>query len=199
MRTELQQLQERLDITTVYVTHDQKEAMTMGDKVAVLDDGTLRQFGPPESVYEDPDERFVADFLGNPAMNQLPAVTQRDDDRLRLEADLGSRSARVASVPASDVPLNDGDPVTVGVRPEALRLEEPTETDVTRFDAHVSVTEYQGNDNFVHLRVGDRQMTAVVPPTVQPAADDRVTVSVPSSAVHLFDSETGATLRNGPS
>lgn len=194
MRTELQQLQQDQDITTVYVTHDQKEAMTMGDQVAVLNDGTLRQFGPPEAVYDDPDDRFVGDFLGNPAMNQLPAVAQDHGDRLGFEADLGDRTAHVASVPADGLPLSGGDRVTVGVRPERLRLNGQADADA-RFEAGVAVTEYQGNDNFVHLEVGHRQLTAVVPPSVNPDAGETVTVGVPGDAVHLFDADSGDAIR----
>jgi multiple sugar transport system ATP-binding protein len=194
MRTELQQLQEELDITTVYVTHDQKEAMTMADQVAILNDGTLRQFGPPEDVYDDPEDRFVADFLGNPSMNQLPAIARDEGSRLGFEADVGDRAVRIASVPAESVSLHGGEQVLVGLRPEDLRLTRHETSDAS-FDAQVSVTEYQGNDNFVHLSVGERQLTAVVPPTVAPEAGETVTVSVPETAVHLFDVDTGETIR----
>ena len=194
MRTELQQLQEELDITTVYVTHDQKEAMTMADQVAILNDGTLRQFGPPEAVYDDPEDRFVADFLGNPSMNQLPAIARDEGSRLGFEADVGTRAIRIASVPAESVSLHGGEQVLVGLRPEDLRLTRHETSDAS-FDAQVSVTEYQGNDNFVHLEVGERQLTAVVPPTVAPETGETVTVSVPEEAVHLFDADTGETIR----
>ncbi|NHN46454.1 ABC transporter ATP-binding protein [Halostella sp. JP-L12] len=193
MRTELQQIQEELDITTVYVTHDQKEAMTMADRVAVLDDGVLRQLGPPEDVYENPADRFVADFLGNPAMNQLPATTAREDGRYDFHVSVGDRRLRFASIPSGDLSLADGDPVTVGVRPEDLRLNDPASAD---FDASVSVTEYQGNDNFVHLEVGSRELTAVVPPAVNPSPGDTVPVTVPPDALHLFDADTGTALRS---
>jgi len=196
MRTELQQLQERLDITTVYVTHDQKEAMTMADQVAVLDDGLLRQAGPPEHVYERPADAFVAEFLGNPAMNQLPAVTRREGDRLAFEADVGDGRVRLATVPIDGADLGPDRRVTFGVRPERLRVHgEPDRPDA--FGATVVVTEYQGMDNFVHLGVGDREFTAVVPPAIAPEAGDAVGVTVPPEAVHAFDPETGEALATG--
>lgn len=206
MRTELQQLQRDLDITTVYVTHDQKEAMTMGDEVAVLDDGELRQVGDPETVYGDPADRFVADFLGNPSMNQFETKVRADDRHLAFEHD----GATLARVPASAVPLSDGDDAVVGLRPETLRLAGAEATDASAdggsagdpsldadrggFEAEVSVTEYQGNDNFVHLRLDDRELTAVVPPSVSPAPGDRVVVSVAPEDVYVFDAETGRKL-----
>lgn len=196
MRTELQQIQKKLDITTVYVTHDQKEAMTMANKVAILDDGMLRQLGPPTDVYEEPADRFVGDFLGNPAMNQLPATTHLEQTRLSFEVDFGNQTSRIASVPQKSVSVTEGDRVTVGVRPEDLQLTE-TDTVKTGFNASVAVTEYQGNENFVHLNVGQRQVTAVVPPTITPDAGDTVRVGIPSDAVHLFDADTGETIRQG--
>jgi multiple sugar transport system ATP-binding protein len=192
MRTELQQLQEELDITTMYVTHDQKEAMTMADRVAVMNDGVLRQVGPPEEVYENPVDRFVADFLGNPSMNQLPATVDREGERYVLRTDVGDGRIAFASIPREGTDAVDGDRVTVGVRPEHLRLSDPETAD---FDATVSVTEYQGNDNFVHLDVGEAELTAVVPPSVRPEPGETVPVTVPASAVHVFDGDTGESLR----
>jgi multiple sugar transport system ATP-binding protein len=230
MRTELQQLQQDLDITTVYVTHDQKEAMTMGDKVAVLDDGVLRQLGDPETVYSDPADRFVADFLGNPSMNQFETTVHRDDSDLAFEFD----GVVLARLPADAVLLSDGDDAVVGLRPENLHLSpaDATGGEVTSADgettpdggrtdgdrasnggaddegsertnpddrspgfvAEVGVTEYQGNDNFVHLRLGETELTAVVPPSVAPNAGDRVVVSVAPDDVYVFDAETGTAL-----
>jgi multiple sugar transport system ATP-binding protein len=207
MRTELQQLQSELDITTVYVTHDQKEAMTMADKVAVLHDGRLRQFGHPERVYDAPVDGFVADFLGNPAMNQLRTAVVRDGDWLGLAVTDGTDSRAsdgratgrlgpvIARVPPEAVSeaVEVGDVVQMGVRPEALRVGEAPAAwaDV---DATVVVTEYQGSDNFLHLAVEDHDLTAVVPPSVAPDAGESVRVAVPPSAVHVFDVDTGAAL-----
>jgi multiple sugar transport system ATP-binding protein len=202
MRTELQQLQRDLDITTVYVTHDQKEAMTMGDEVAVLDDGELRQIGDPETVYRDPADRFVAEFLGNPSMNQFETTVREDGRDLSFEDD----GITLARLPADAVPLSEGDDATLGLRPENLRLTaadgtNPDATDRGGFVAEVGVTEYQGNDNFVHLRLGDADLTAVVPPSVAPDPGDRVAVSVAPEDVYVFDAETGtalATAGGGP-
>jgi multiple sugar transport system ATP-binding protein len=195
MRTELQQLQRDLDITTVYVTHDQKEAMTMGDEVAVLDDGELRQIGDPETVYRDPADRFVAAFLGNPSMNQFETTVRADGRDLAFE----SGNTTLARLPADAVPLSDGDDATLGLRPENIRLTaadgaNPDAADRGGFVAEVGVTEYQGNDNFVHLRLGDANLTAVVPPSVSPDPGDRVTVSVAPEDAYVFDAETGTAL-----
>lgn len=166
----------------------------MADRVAVLNDGVLNQLGPPEDVYDNPADRFVADFLGNPAMNQLPATTSREDGRYDFHVSVGERRIRFASLPQGDLSLDDGEPVTVGVRPENLRLNDPESAD---FDATVSVSEYQGSDNFVHLDVGSRELTAVVPPAIRPSAGDTVPVTVPPDVLHLFDADTGSALRAG--
>ena len=191
MRTELQQLQADLDITTVYVTHDQKEAMTMADRVAILDDGVLQQHGPPERVYDDPTNRFVADFLGNPAMNLLRTTVGDDGNRLALRYETTNGPVRIASVPTDGLSLRDDQAIVTGIRPEAMKISSAGE-----FDATVTVTEYQGNDNYVHLALGETSLTVVAPPSVVPDAGSTVGVSVPSESVHLFDPETGKTLRS---
>ncbi|MFB6126222.1 MAG: ABC transporter ATP-binding protein, partial [Halolamina sp.] len=201
MRTDLQQLQAEMDITTVYVTHNQKEAMTMADRIAVLDDGVLQQADAPETVYSNPTNRFVADFLGNPPMNQLDAVVERGAKSgtyaIRcFDEDAAITVARVSEPPAG---LSPGDEVVFGVRPEALSVESDATdatdaTDARGFDGTVAVTEYQGNDNFIHCRVAETELTAVVPPTVQPAAGETVGLSVAPGDVYLFDPSTGAAL-----
>ncbi|QIO21377.1 ABC transporter ATP-binding protein [Haloarcula sp. JP-L23] len=190
MRTELQRLQSELDITTVYVTHDQKEAMTMADRIAVLDDGVLQQAGPPDRVYADPTNRFVADFLGNPSMNQLSAVLDRQDGhRYTARYPVDDPTVSLAAVP-SGVTSTPGEEVVVGIRPEDIDIDAPS-TDGPTFEAEVVVTEYQGSDNFVHLLVGETEVTAVSPPSVKPEPGDAVHLSVSPSDVYLFDAETG--------
>lgn len=205
----------------------------MADRIAVLDGGVLQQVGPPESVYGDPSNRFVADFLGNPAMNQLRATAERDGDRFVLVRDVGGQRLTLAALPDVDFDPTGRRELVVGLRPETLRIGEtpddapdgspvdgpdgnpvdgpegnpvdapdsgPVEgPDVNpdggpTFEAEVAVTEYQGSDNFVHLRVGDTDLTAVVSPAVKPATGEVVTVSVAPEDVYLFDPDTGATL-----
>lgn len=196
MRTELQQLQAEMDITTVYVTHDQKEAMTMADRIAILSDGVIQQAAPPEEIYDDPANRFVADFLGNPPMNQLPAVVEPAGSETYAFRYQGEHSNIVlATVPQTRADVSGGDTVVVGLRPEALAITlHPT--DRNGFDATVAVTEYQGNDNFVHLQIEERELTAVVLPTTQPAPGDRVRVSIEPEEIYLFDPDTGETIRS---
>ncbi|WP_144922301.1 ABC transporter ATP-binding protein [Halorubrum salsamenti] len=196
MRTELQQLQAEMDITTVYVTHDQKEAMTMADRIAILDDGVLQQSGSPEAVYRNPASRFVADFLGNPPMNQIEVVAAPcgDPDRLALRCVVNGESVTLLTVARDDQSLSPGDEVVLGMRPETLSVTSPP-AEGPGFEAIVAMTEYQGNDNFVHLRLGEMEFTAVVPPSSQPASGEPCRVTVDPQEIYLFDSESGDAIR----
>jgi carbohydrate ABC transporter ATP-binding protein, CUT1 family (TC 3.A.1.1.-) len=186
MRTELQRLQKDLGVTTVYVTHDQTEAMTMGDRIAVLDGGRLQQVGTPLECYHEPANEFVAGFVGDPSMNFVDCEVRGD----RLSAT------------AFDYPLVDGlreavrgvDRVTLGVRPEDVALAGP-DGDPT-FVAGVDVVEPMGDENVVHLTAGEKTLVATVPGMRRVGAGTEVGVSLPPETVHLFDGQTGEALRN---
>jgi multiple sugar transport system ATP-binding protein len=195
MRTELQQLQSEMDITTVYVTHDQKEAMTMADRIAVLDDGVLQQIDTPESVYSNPANQFVADFLGNPPMNQFDTIIKREENGRAYSIRYFDENTTVTVAQVEELPpgLFPGDEVVFGVRPEALSIGTGS-IEGRGFDATVTMTEYQGNDNFIHCRAGDMELTAVVPPAVQPTVGETVRLSVAPEDVYLFDTTTGDAL-----
>jgi multiple sugar transport system ATP-binding protein len=188
MRTELQQIQDKLGVTTIYVTHDQKEAMTMGDRVAILDDGQLQQVGPPSRTYRRPANLFVANFLGNPSMNtfEVQTVAEGDDTVCRYDGrDLVRLPSEQVDAPGEAV---------LGVRPEDIAFHaDPEQGDVT---ATVVVNEFQGSDSFLTLSIDDRQFTVVVPASVQSRPGDRVGVTIPPKHVHLFDAETGEAVRS---
>ncbi|MFC4438632.1 MULTISPECIES: ABC transporter ATP-binding protein [Natrialbaceae] len=196
MRTELQRIQEELDVTAVYVTHDQTEAMTMADRLAIMNDGVLQQVAPPEVAYDHPANEFVGTFLGSPAMNVFDAVVRERGDEYVVERDTIS----FARLPTDAVDRNllDTD-VRLGLRPEDLHVGDPphdTET-VCRFEATVTVSEYQGNDNFVYLEAGDRNrtLTARVPPAVYPDPGTDVEVAVAAEDVYLFEPATGDAIK----
>lgn len=167
MRTELQRIQEDLGVTTVYVTHDQTEAMTMADRIVIMDDGVVQQVDPPEVAYDHPNNEFVGAFLGSPSMNILDAAVRKDGDAYAIDVD-GTTLGRIPRDTVDDD--LDGERVRYGVRPEDLRIDDPTirTAESCQFRAAVTVTEYQGNDNFVYLDVAGRSLTARVPPRVYP-------------------------------
>jgi len=159
MRTELARLQKRLGTTTVYVTHDQTEAMTLGDHVAVLRKGRIQQVGAPRDLYTAPANLFVAGFIGSPAMNFLPARVQ--GDRLVLpmvELPLPTQSAKgteagvAGATKGADAAEGGESPVVAGVRPEHLRVADEGDHDLA-FSGRVELTEWMGADLYVHLRV----------------------------------------------
>jgi multiple sugar transport system ATP-binding protein len=190
MRTELQRIHDELDVTMVYVTHDQKEAMTMGDKIIIMDDGEIQQAAPPEEAYDHPNNQFVASFLGSPSMNILEATVERDSGELRF--DYGSST--VASVPASAVDdVESRDVLNVGLRPEDLTIHDSR--DEGTFGGRVTANEYQGNNNFVHIEFDGEEIMAKVPTSVDPNIGQQVGISIDSEKVYVFDPETGNSLK----
>jgi multiple sugar transport system ATP-binding protein len=205
MRTELQRIQEELGVTTVYVTHDQTEAMTMGDRIAILNAGRLQQVGTPLECYHQPANRFVADFVGEPSMNFL--TMDRQDGTLIGEA---------ISYPLSEgmrEAVGDTDRLTLGIRPEDVRIHAEREHDHD-VPATVDVVEPVGDANNVYLRldsadaeaisdletVEDEQDESTVVATVDGldriVADASVFLHLPPEAIHLFDRESGVALRS---
>jgi multiple sugar transport system ATP-binding protein len=164
-RAEILKLQQRLGTTTIYVTHDQVEAMTMGDRIAVMRLGVLQQIGTPEDLYKNPANTFVATFIGSPAMNLLPAST------LGIAAD-----GKLA-----------------GFRPEHVELGNGSAA-AAHYDATVEVVEYLGDEQLAHLRLGDTDVIAKLPVEPRLKAGNQQTFSVPLQKVILFDQETERSL-----
>ncbi|MBW3083836.1 Diacetylchitobiose uptake system ATP-binding protein MsiK [Austwickia sp. TVS 96-490-7B] len=182
-RTQIASLQRRLGITTVYVTHDQVEAMTMGDRVAVLKDGLLQQCDSPRRMYDHPSNVFVAGFIGSPAMNLVPVPVEGNGVRLgtaTISADLGST-------------VKAGQQVTLGVRPEDLSIAE------TGLPITVEVVEELGADAYVYGSMDgadavDRPIVVRVDGRTPPAKGDRIHLQPKAGHVHYFDMTTGARL-----
>ncbi|QSG16276.1 ABC transporter ATP-binding protein [Halapricum desulfuricans] len=191
MRTELQELQQDLGVTTLYVTHDQTEAMTMSDRIAVLNDGELQQIGTPLECYHEPENEFVAGFIGSPSMNffDVELDTTGDDPTLIHE---GFRYDLTEDVYA-DIE-GHGERFTLGIRPEDIELataDEPNAVTTT-----VKVTEPLGEVTYVYLDIGERQYTATLEGDMVIEAGRTLTIQFPQDRIHLFDGQTGEALRN---
>jgi multiple sugar transport system ATP-binding protein len=180
MRTELQTLQHELDVTTVYVTHDQTEAMAMGDRIAVMNDGKLQQVGTAEAVYRSPVNEFVADFIGSPSINVFDVRV--DGDRLVGPGGFEYRLSDTA-------PVEGYDRVRAGVRPEDIDLVPDG------IAVETNVLEPMGNENFLYATLGDREITARISATARPGPGDVVTVDFAESSLYLFDPDTGESLK----
>jgi len=185
-RGQIASLQRRLGVTTLYVTHDQVEAMTMGDRVAVMKDGVLQQCDTPRVLYDSPTNAFVAGFIGWPAMNLLDGTVERDG--IRVASTLLSTTAATAV---------SGDTLTVGLRPEALELV-PNGQGIP---AVVNVVEELGAEAYVYAQLAEdlsrslttaREVVVRVEPQDAPARGERIDLRVKEGSMLLFDSASGA-------
>jgi multiple sugar transport system ATP-binding protein len=185
MRTELKRLQRELGRTLVYVTHDQVEAMSMADRIAVLREGSVQQVDVPEKIYNEPANRFVATVVGSPPMNFLPAEARLSDGRLVVVHD-----AFEVSAPASGAAREATGACWVGVRPEDIHVESGGDG----IEASVYVTEPLGGETVVDLRVAGRVVKALVPPTLKLETDQKVFVTLDPKRLHVFAEEGDAIL-----
>jgi len=185
MRTEIQRLQDELGTTAIYVTHDQEEAMTMGDRIAILDGGVLQQTGAPKHVYKNPANEFVGTFVGSPAMNVLDVTIKTEGDQVTLTNgdrftytlhDDRARQVREAG-------LSRG---RLGIRPEDLTVH--TQSKSGAVEAVVDVVEPIGSDNYLYLDLGET-FIARVAADIEPTPGDTVGVHFDESDIHLFDRE----------
>jgi multiple sugar transport system ATP-binding protein len=188
MRVELKRLHERLETTAIYVTHDQVEAMTLGDRVVVMKDGLVQQVGDPLGIYSKPRNRFVAGFIGSPAMNFVDCTVTPNGD-VAVE----SPGLRVAVPPAQKAAVERyrGKPVTLGVRPEDIR-EAATADELKsyRVDAVVEVVEPLGNEILLDVRVGKHPLVARVPPTSRVRLREQIPLTLNPERLHFFDTQT---------
>jgi multiple sugar transport system ATP-binding protein len=176
MRTEIKELHQRLKTTTVYVTHDQIEAMTMADKIVVMHDGRVEQVGAPLELYDRPGNRFVAGFIGSPAMNFLPA--RADETGISFSSGVDFSLPSKAGVAA-------GRDIVVGIRPEHLEIA------ADGFEAEVVVIEPTGSETQLFARVGGQEIAAVFRERHAFAPGQRIRLRPRADCVHLFDSSSG--------
>lgn len=184
MRLELQQLHRRLQTTSLYVTHDQVEAMTLAQRVMVMNKGVVEQLGTPVEVYERPASQFVASFIGAPAMNLLKGQFSSDGSRFDLDAS--------HALPLSDTKAKWANrPVVLGIRPEHIRLSSREQGGVP---LRVDTLEMLGADNLAHGRIGDTPLVVRLAHSERPQPGSTLWLHLPSDALHFFDSTHGKRL-----
>lgn len=198
MRTEIKKLHQRLGKTTIYVTHDQIEAMTLATRIAVMDNGRIRQFDTPHAIYEEPADLFVAGFIGSPPMNMLKGRLRRRDG---LAVEVGEAPAAVVTFPLPQdlerrVSSPDGHAVVLGLRPEAIfaRGAELPGPGRFNFEAPVEVVEPTGPDTMLVFRVAGQEMIARVRPEDAPSAAGPFCFEADMAKAKLFDGQTGLRL-----
>jgi len=197
-RLELSKLHDRLGATTIYVTHDQVEAMTMGHRIAVMDDGLLRQVDRPEDVYNYPGDLVVAGFVGSPPMNCIPMKCRPLEGLIELLGDgikVSFPTKELDQTVRDALPIAGAD-VVAGIRPECLRLDDHTLPRTQMFDAVVERVELLGNERVIHLSTGC-SLAARVAAAINPRPGARVQVGLPAEALRMFDPITKKALVRG--
>ncbi|MGQ0561194.1 MAG: ABC transporter ATP-binding protein [Gemmatimonadota bacterium] len=194
MRTEIAALHNRLAATMIYVTHDQVEAMTLGQRIVVLNGGEIQQIDTPLGLYQRPVNRFVAGFIGSPAMNFLEGILVQNET-LAFQAASGGLEFRLPDAWAARLRSAVGE-VTLGFRPEALHGGEhpPAGLSCAPVSCSVEVVEQLGHETFVYARLGGDRITARITPQPLPAPGGPVTLWLDLSALHFFDRTTGRAL-----
>ncbi|MFP5428127.1 MAG: ABC transporter ATP-binding protein [Gammaproteobacteria bacterium] len=192
MRTEIKLMHQRLKTTTVYVTHDQIEAMTLGDKVAVMKDGIIQQFGTPQQIYNDPANQFVASFIGSPPMNFIPVRLTRQDGRLLALLDSGQARCELPLGAATDA--FEGREVILGVRPEQISLGTGEGNGLPAVRAEVQVTEPTGPDLLVFVTLNQTKVCCRLAPDVACQIGDSLNLHFDPARVLLFDAQSGERL-----
>ena len=209
MRTEIAKLHQKLGTTFIYVTHDQTEAMTMGDRIVVMKDGYIQQIDTPTNLYQNPVNQFVAGFIGSPQMNFIDAVLRKNGDKYTVE--FGKEGTRgeegikyTIDVPASKVsddellyPLIDQE-VVLGVRPECIHDEPAFLAQATTgvVEADVEVTEMMGAETYLYLDCAGIPLTARVSPRTTARTGDTIKVALDPNRIHIFDKETEKSVLN---
>jgi multiple sugar transport system ATP-binding protein len=190
-RAEIARLHQRLKTTVVYVTHDQVEAMTMGQRIAVMNEGILQQVGTPQVLYDTPLNRFVAGFIGSPSMNFVDVTVDGSGGGARL---VGANDWSMPLPPRfrEGIPTSGGR-LVAGFRPEHLEIGDGG-GDTGTFRSRADVVEYLGNEELLHVNAADQDVVAIVDSSHRVRPGDIVNLMVPLSKLHLFDPETGAAL-----
>ena len=198
MRTEITQLHKRLGTTFIYVTHDQTEAMTMGDRIVVMKDGYIQQVDTPQNLYDKPCNLFVAGFIGSPQMNFIDVTMEEEGGRFYLCFSGYKVPVPEDKLDAAELRKYVGKPLVLGIRPEEFRegaayLDNP---DYAAVEAKVDIAEMMGAEIYLYLTCSGSKMTAKVPSSSATRADDVVKLAFNTRKMHLFDKETERVIFN---
>ncbi|MFB6195680.1 MAG: ABC transporter ATP-binding protein [Haloplanus sp.] len=183
MRTELARIHSELEITSLYVTHDQEEAMTLADRIAIMNHGELQQVGRPTDVYHNPTNVFVADFIGSPNINLFDVEYDRHSSGATLRGE--TFTYELSEDIAQSIASEDGDALTLGIRPENLEVDADGEIEST-----VEVVETVGSDNFLYVRVAGQECRVRTSSTLIPDEGETLHLTFDEDDIYLFDSET---------
>jgi multiple sugar transport system ATP-binding protein len=195
MRAEISKLHARLKTTMIYVTHDQVEAMTMGDRIVVMLDGEIQQIAPPLELYNNPANRFVAEFIGSPPMNIIEGGLEQADGALSFKSGGGGLSMAVHDSHREALSQHAGKPVVCGLRPEALSND--GSNGGCTLKAVAEVVEPMGAETFVYLNLDGKTVAARIENHERPTVSEPYTVAIANDQAHYFDADSGAPLIGG--
>src|SRR5262245_57760064 len=195
MRAEIAKLHQRIGTTTIYVTHDQVEAMTMGSRIAILKDGVLQQIDTPRRIYDHPANSFVAGFIGSPPMNLTRVRVVQEGEGISLVRD-DLRIPAPARYARALGPYKDRD-IIVGLRPDALTDERPETANVAEVPGTVEVVELLGSEAYLYAEIAGERLVARVHPSFDRAPGEHVRLWANLDAMHLFDPETEESVVEG--
>ena len=185
MRSQISKLHKRLGTTFVYVTHDQTEAMTMGDRICVMKDGIVQQFDTPQNLYDHPCNLFVAGFIGSPQMNFIDAQVKKTSGGYALcfgDAEVVADKPELAAY--------EGKTVILGIRPEDLHAEKQFFGKGNVIDAYIDLDEMMGAESYLYLEYAGQKMIARVPARFAKKAEENIELAIDVETIHLFDKDT---------
>ncbi len=191
MRSELKKLQRRIMVTTIYVTHDQVEAMTMADRIAVMNEGKIMQVGTPEEIYNRPANLFVAGFIGSPRMNFFDVTVEEKDGQIVLDAG----DYTVPLLPGQSELVRDyvSKTVTAGIRPEHIYVVGhaiPSDAKTHEIDGIVDFVEPLGSDTIIHVKIGSQMLLVKVPGSYKAEIGGEIRIALDLRQLHVFDKDT---------
>jgi len=195
MRTELIKLHNRLSSTSIYVTHDQVEAMTMGDRIVVMQNGLIQQVGSPLELYNQPINLFVAGFIGSPSMNFVPCQVSQDNGNLYVQTN-GFKVKLPEDLAAKAKEQSDGDYI-LGVRPEDITLPQSVEAGSRKSDpinVMVNVIETLGKETYLDITSGEQTLTAIISPNAVVKGGENLELAINMDKMHLFKKGDGAAI-----
>jgi len=191
MRGELKKLHARLNTTMIYVTHDQVEAMTLGDRIVIMNGGLIQQIDKPIEVYDNPANMFVAGFIGSPAMNFFDGLVQKEKDKFVFETQ--AYKLYLPDHLYDEFEKIKGNNCLLGIRPEDVLDKKTAELQKKNFNLHPATVEFNevlGSENFLHMKVGEVAFTAKVDSHINPKAGDSIEVAFDLRKMHIFDKKS---------
>ncbi len=195
-RTEISKLHKKLNSTMIYVTHDQTEAMTMGDRIVVMKDGIVNQIDTPLNLYKNPKNKFVAGFIGSPSMNFIDGSITSENDKIFFISNAGKLKLYIDGKRGDNLKTYINKNISAGIRPEAIReaRNEEDRLDANKITVKIDVVEPLGNEIFLYFQLEGNQFIARTPSGEIPEYGSSITFLLDASHLHFFDNENGTTI-----